>query len=154
MQAIEIKTAKSYWKRMGCLGAVFGSIALLSLVAGVSSLVNPGPYGNDPRSVAIRTVPVVVLCLIPVFILRHSRQRWVARIDERGVTRRDGKLFAWGGFKGVRAIRRRPNAPINHYELHFQDGSAHVYHQVTENAPEVLNLVSALERGVNPFAAR
>jgi hypothetical protein len=151
VQAIDIKTARSYWWRMGCLGAILGGIALIFLASGVRSLLNPSPYGDDLGSVAFRTLVIVAMCAFPAFVLRHFRRRWVTRIDERGVTRRDGKVFAWSGFKGVKAIRRKGTGPINHYELHFQDGSAHVYHQVIENAREVLAVVTALERGPNPF---
>jgi hypothetical protein len=154
VQAIEIQSGKSYRKRMGCLGAILGGMALLALLLGVRSLLNPGPYGNDLKSVAFRTLTFVAMCALPVPILYQSRRRWVARIDGQGVTRRDGKVFPWGTFKGVKAIRRRSHSPINHYELHFQGGSAQIFHQVIDNAGEVLAFVNALERGWNPSLVR
>jgi hypothetical protein len=143
MEPMVLRTSRGYWMRIGGLFVLFG---LIALGIGVQA-VRRGP----PLMLAF----AVALALTPAWLL-WSRRRWVARLDSDGVQLRDGRRFAWANFEKVVAVyvQRGGARWLNHYELHFRDGRARLFHRMVDDAHDVLALLQALERGHNPFLLR
>jgi hypothetical protein len=140
MQSIEVKTASSYFVRMGCVGALF-----LGLAAAM------GLRATRPGGGAFALL-ALIFCAIPIVVIAVDRRSWARRIDATGVTLRSGRLLAWNAFQRVVTITYPAGRGVKRYELVFQTGSARVFPLVTENRAEVEAVMQALSRGINPFA--
>jgi hypothetical protein len=141
---------------MGCLGAIFGLLGLVFFAGGISSILNPSPFGGPSVvGILLRCALLPFVCwVLPACGLWWSRRRWTARFDAEGVSRRDGRRFVWGDFEGVTEVRRKhQRGTINHYEVRFRGGElAYVFPAVTANHAEVMPVLHSLLRGENPFA--
>jgi hypothetical protein len=150
MPPVELRTARSYWLR---IGFILGLLSLLSV-----PILARGLGSFDTRSGRTLTAMGALLALAPIVIVALDRSRWVRVFDERGVTKRSGRFLPWTDFREVRAVhlvtKYGTSAAINHYELVFAHGKAAVFPLVTENLAEVMSIVTALQRGDRPpFAA-
>jgi hypothetical protein len=140
MSAVEARTSKAYWLRIGVIWGMFGLFGLA--MTAVARQPAMGIFG-------------LLMMAAPAWLLLRRRATWMLRIDDDGVTLRSGKRFAWAGFEkvvDVHAVRGGAKWH-NHYELVFRDGRARVYDRVLENAQEVLGALKAVQQGERPRAA-
>jgi hypothetical protein len=106
---------------------------------------------SGPSAGALLALGLAVAAwLAPLFFLR-GRRSWVSRFDAQGVTLQSGRRVAWNEFQGVRAVHGRVGQVI-YYELAFRGAHARIFPAMVANAPEVLAVVTALQRGEPPFA--
>ena len=138
MNAVEARTSKAYWRRIGALWAMFGVFGLV--ITAMASQPVVGIFG-------------LLLMAAPAWLLLRRRATWVRRMDGSGVTLRSGKQLGWADFEKVIDVHaiRGGSKWHNHYQLVFRNGSARVFDRMLENADEVLGVVKALERGQRPF---
>ena len=138
MNAVEARTSKAYWRRIGALWAMFGVFGLV--ITAMASQPVVGIFG-------------LLLMAAPAWLLLRRRATWVRRLDGSGVTLRSGKQLGWADFERVIDVHaiRGGSKWHNHYELVFRNGCARVFDRMLENADEVLVVVKALERGQRPF---
>jgi hypothetical protein len=117
----------------------------------VAQAVHDWNRGDQQRETAIYMLLLGAFMMgAPLFML-WARTRWVARMDEHGVTLRNGKTFAWKDYQRIEAVKNRKLRMINHYELVFTTGRAGVFHLMAENYGEVMEIVRCFEDGGNPF---
>jgi hypothetical protein len=144
--AVEVKTARSYAVRMGCLHSALAVGLLGPCVAMVRRSSHFGM--ND----AILLAMGAALVLAPIVLLVHDRRRWIRRFDGSGVELRSGKRHSWRDFVGAREVRWRSTRGNSWYfAISFRGGSGRVYPTGVENVAEVLQTVRALCDRSSPY---
>ena len=138
MNAVELKTGKGYWRRIGLLWAMFGFFGFV--ISAMARTPAPGILG-------------LLLMIAPAWLLVRRRMTWAARLDAEGVILRSGKRLAWADFEKVIDVHvvRGGARRHNHYELVFRGGRARVFDFMLANGAEVVGVIKTLERGENPF---
>lgn len=129
---------RSYYYRMAFL---VGLVALLGVP------ITSG--GLQRRSLLMISVGVMPLALT-VFIILRAYRRGARLLDDKGVTRRDGKRFSWIDLGEVRRVRARLQSgelgALNHVVLLFPKGQVRIFPLILENPWEVLNFVDRIEK--------
>ena len=68
---------------------------------------------------------------LTVAIILWSWLRGVRRLDDEGVTRRDGRRFLWSDLRTAQDVRMLlpggAQGPLNNIDLHFRDGVVKVF---------------------------
>lgn len=96
-----------------------------------------------------------VFLVIPL-VLGGEKKRIPLYIDPMGVTMRNGAVFPWQEYRGIRVLTER-RASSSHatevgVELMFARGTALIRYRPITNAGEVLWITDQLKQGRNPFA--
>src|SRR5580765_4717006 len=102
--AIEARTSRGYWVRIGIVAAIFGPIAMFGLVGAIGAVVSPRSHGPGG---AIGELVLAVVMSAPVVFLLTRRGSWPQWFDERGVTLRNGRRFDWNDLERVVEVRFR-----------------------------------------------
>ena len=123
-------------------------------VLGIAQAVHDWNRGSQQRDMAYVMIGLALFMMTSPLLLLVARRKWVARIDEHGVTLRNGKQFAWRDYRGFEAVKNHKLRMIDHYELVFATGRAFIAHLHAENADEVMAVVRCFEDGGNPFVPR
>jgi hypothetical protein len=143
-QRLEVITSAELRKRTRLLCIFFWPFAALGIVQIVHD-VRRGQRFEDWWWM----IPVTMMVAIGPFFLYLGRGKEVKLFDERGVTTRSGRTFAWDRFVRVEDYKRK--RMHNHYELHFQDGTAVVADLMADNFHDLRDVVAELQAGTNRF---
>jgi hypothetical protein len=109
----------------------------------------------DPIEARVRRSYYVRLAIIGALtagigwlLMGLEYRQWARQLDREGVTRRDGKRYAWADLKEVRCVEMRLSSGrpvgLNHVELHFNKGKAKIFPLMLENSLEVMRFVRHL----------
>lgn len=146
---LAIATTRAVRKRLVWLYVFFGPFAVLAVL----QVVHGWDRGDERRDMAIYMLLIAAFLAVAPLLLFAGCGRWVARMDERGVTLRNGKTLPWSDYQRIEAVKNRKLRMVNHYELVFSTGKAMIPHLMAENYGEVMQVVRCFEDGGNPFVA-
>ncbi len=130
------------------LGGIIAFLGLLSALNFYQTLISP--YSSTQRIVVFGAFSLFVFGIIfaLVFLTIRAKRMSVKTIDETGVTRGDGRHFAWTDFCGVvtqTARRRFGGLYVWREELAFANGeTAWLIPQRIKNADEVFTYIEKL----------
>lgn len=83
---------------------------------------------------------------LTVAIILWSWLRGVRRLDDEGVTRRDGRRFPWSDLRTAQDVRMLlpggVQGPLNNIDLHFRDGVVKVFPLTFKNIAEVMDFIA------------
>jgi hypothetical protein len=135
MNVVEPRLRRSYFVRVAIvvgIPAFFGAVILWQM----------------RRWTGLVLVAGIAPTLIAAGAMLHGWIFGARRLDQSGVTRRDGKRFAWSDFKEVRDFRMRmPGGefgPVTEHHLVFSTGKIRIFPITLENAGEVLAFIDGL----------
>jgi hypothetical protein len=137
MQTVELELDKSWRWRLGCLGLLLFPLALLFGAGAVNTFLK----GQGPGLVLLFLFfsTVGAFAYFPL----HAR-RWARRIDERGVTLRNGQFLPWSEYQGLTRTLR--GGSVTRYMLRFSSGNAFVIPLLTGNYGDVRPVMDELSQ--------
>jgi hypothetical protein len=137
-----IETDKIFNKRIKRLFLMFTPLA------GLFFLLASQGKGTDGMIALMVLLGFVVwgIALLPIVL----RGRWVTKLDDEGVTLRNGRKLAWTKFERMVVWRQRGR--ISNYDLVFAGGTGSVRHLLTPNRIEVEKLMNDIMLNQDPFA--
>jgi hypothetical protein len=133
MPVLEAKTSRAYWGRIAILWALFAFIGLA--------------ISASARKPALGLLGIAI-ALAPSAMLWRRRATWVARLDDEGVTLRNGRRLSWSELEQVTDVHARRGAAEwhSHFELRFKRGRARVFDRMLANGDEVVGAIRAREK--------
>ena len=148
-QRVEVKFTGYQNILLSGLILFLGGLSLLAFIQTLRSQF------SSMREIIIKggfTLSVFVVLFILWFLATRAKRRAVRAFDRDGITRGDGKHFAWNEFRGVVTQTTRNRYGKNYIwreELAFDDGEeAWIIPQRVENYAEVSAYVETLPRAV------
>ena len=150
IRQIEVRYKKYYALIYAFIAVFFGGMALLISYQSLTGQFEQA-NGKIIKGVLFPAVLFVIPLVVGVLIIRAKR-RAVISFDNSGITRGDGKHFAWNEFRGVvtqTARNRYRQKYIWREELIFDDDEqAWIIPNRVKNYDEVANYISQLPRAV------
>jgi len=146
---VEVRYNKLYDILFGLIFVFFGGMLLLIVYQNFTGkFITPG---NALIRSLLLGIPVVLFLAIFCFVMFRAKRRAVLLFDTSGVTRGDGRHFAWSDFCGVvtqTAFNHRTRRKyVWRIELAFENGeAAWIIPNRIKNAAEVFEYLAALPR--------
>ncbi|CAN5741386.1 hypothetical protein BH11MYX3_BH11MYX3_05640 [soil metagenome] len=147
---LEVVTAPRFWKRLKWTSILFAPFSAFGLYGAYERATNPAYQRESGMVVALIAVSIFIVTFPAIFIL--MRRSWVQWFDADGVRLRNGRRFAWNDFVKCEPRVSMRTQMVNHYDLVFKTGTAGVFHLMTDNSEEVMEVLGQLQRGVNPWS--
>lgn len=141
MEKLEVKTGKFHFILIALLGLFLVPLSLFNLINGILDGLKIVPFG-------IGLMMLLVFGLVVWLIVRGYRKS-VKFFSDAGLTRNDGREFAWTDLsRVVNQIRIKPGTNIKglwRTEIHFKDGeTAWLIPRKVANFQEVSHFVGNL----------
>lgn len=150
IRQLEVKYKKYYALIFAFIVVFFVGMALLISYQGLTSQFESA-NGQIIKGVLFPLVLFVIPLVVSILIIRAKR-RAVTLFDNSGITRGDGKHFAWNEFRGVvtqTAKTQYQRKYVWRQELIFDgDEQAWIIPNRVKNYEEVANYISQLPRAV------
>ncbi len=146
---VEVKYKRLYDVLFAFLTIFFGGMALLIFLQTIRS-----PYANSTTIIVqgiLFPAALFLILLVIAFLMIRARRQAVREFDESGITRGDGRRFAWNEFRGVVTLVdfnvRTRQKYVWRIELAFDGGeAAWIIPQRVKNADEVFDLLAQMPR--------